>query len=671
MNSGKNQKLLLQDLSNCIRILAADAIEAAKSGHPGLPLGMADVMTVLATEFLKFRTDEPKWFNRDRLVLSAGHGSMLLYAFYYLTGFAGFSLDDIKNFRSLHSIAAGHPEHELYEAIETTTGPLGQGFASSVGVAIAGKKYQARLGKDLASFKVYCIVSDGCLMEGIAYEAASLAGHLRLDNLIVIFDDNGISIDGRTDLAISEDQLAKFAALGFEVERIDGHDFEQIREALARANKATRPYFIACKTTIGKGSNLKAGSEKAHGSPLGRDEIQYLKSNNSFSLEPFAIPENLLNYWRKTSERNDEAFKKWQESFAALDDADRRYITSTRVTFNEINIDVGTNTGKPEATRVSSGKILQEILKSSDKIICGSADLSLSNNVFGENSKAIRAEDFSGNFIHYGIREHAMGGIMNGLALSGFLPVGATFLVFSDYMRPAIRLAAIMKISVIYIMTHDSIGVGEDGPTHQPIEHLASFRAMPNIKVFRPADFIETIECYNRALLWEGPSMLVLSRQNLCPVRDYYDKGDNLCARGGYVIASGHRERGNPQNTDVAQNTDVVIFASGSEVQVGIEAKSILENEYHKTVRLISLPCFEELEEQGEEYFQKLVDGAALRVGIEAGSGFGWHKITGDQGLFFGVDRFGLSAPADVLYDYFGLNAKIIAGKIIAKLSGR
>jgi transketolase len=656
MKLEKNEKLLLQELSNCIRILAADAVEVAKSGHPGMPLGMADVMTVLICKFLKFNPKQPKWFNRDRLVLSAGHGSMLLYAFYYLTGFKDFSLNDIKSFRSFGSKAAGHPESHVYEAIEATTGPLGQGFANSVGMAIAQKKYQDRLGKEISNYKIYTIVGDGCLMEGISYEAASLAGHLNLDNLIVIFDDNGISIDGSTKLTVSEDQLSKFKAFGFDVESIDGHDFEEIEAALHRANNAKKPYFIACKTIIGKGVNLKAGSEKAHGSPLGKDEIEYLKNNISFDHKPFEIESRLLDFWQYCGVRNLDLFERWQKLFTKLNNQDKEYIQNSNIIdYSLFNLESLLSHNQKEATRVSSGKILQELVKHNDKIICGSADLSLSNNVFGSNNSAINAQDFSGNFIHYGVRENAMAAIMNGLALSGFFPISGTFFVFSDYMRPCIRLSAIMRTKVIYIMTHDSIGVGEDGPTHQPVEHLASFRAMPNIKVFRPADLLETLECYLDALNYDGPSMLVLSRQNLKQIRAGYDRQSNLCANGAYIISEASDDK----------NIDIVIFASGSELSIAIEVKETLEKSFNKSVRVVSVPCFENLDQMHLGYLNDLVSGAKLRVAIEAGSILGWHKFIGLDGIFFGVDQFGISASAELIYDHFGLTTEKIVKDII------
>lgn len=649
MKLDKDQKLPLRDLSNCIRILAADAVEKAKSGHPGMPLGMADVMTVLAAEFLTFNPDMPKWFNRDRLVLSAGHGSMLLYAFYYLAGYKDFSLDDIKAFRQLHSKAAGHPECHMYEAIETTTGPLGQGFATAVGMAIAGKKYQQKLGSDIADYKVYAIVGDGCLMEGVSYEAASFSGHLNLNNLVVIFDDNGISIDGSTSLSVSEDHLLKFHAMGFETEAIDGHDYEQIRRAFSNATVAQKPYFIACKTQIGRGSLSKAGSEKSHGSPLGENEIFHLKEYAGFPQQSFVIPEELLATWRQIGKRGVYKYEEWQKKVNALDAGLRNYFENKEV----VKIDRKNFSAplEPQATRASSGIILQEIIKNSEKVIGGSADLSSSNNILNSYCKAISANNYEGNFLHYGVREALMGAVMNGLALSGFLPIGGTFFVFSDYMRPAIRLASIMKLPVIYVMTHDSIGVGEDGPTHQPVEHLASFRAMPGIKVFRPANFAETLASYEQALLAKSPSIMVLSRQNL----EQLSLGVSVnVVKGGYIVSETDRE-----------GLDIVIFASGSEVSIALKTKEILEQEYLKKVRVVSVPCFENLLEQGGGYLQYLIGDAGQKVAIEAGSSFGWSEVIGNDGLFFGVNNFGFSAPYQEVYEICGLIPKKIARKVI------
>jgi len=585
-------------------------------------------------------------------VLSAGHGSMLLYSLFYLTGYKNFYLEDIKNFRTLGAKTAGHPEKEMFDAIETTTGPLGQGLANAVGMAIAEKKYKTTLGQDICNHKIYAIVGDGCLMEGISYEALSLAGHLNLNNLIVIFDDNGISIDGPTKLTVSEDHLAKCKALGFEVEAINGHNFDQINDAFARAQKASRPYFIACKTNIGQGVDRKLGSEKSHGSPLGANEIQFLKENAAFNLEGFSIPEDLLILWRNGWLRNKEEYDQWQKDFSKLNSAQQKYIEPENILLpNKIEFSV-----QDEATRVSAGKILEELMANNSKIIAGSADLAGSNNITNKFCHAIATDDFSGNFIYYGVRENAMGAIMNGLALSGFLPIGGTFFVFSDYMKPSIRLAALMGLQVIYIMTHDSIGVGEDGPTHQPIEQLASFRAMPNIQVFRPADFAETRECYELALQNKsGPSMLVLTRQSVPQIRE-----DQLnitrCEKGAYIISETQK-----------QNPDIVIFASGSEVSLALDVKDIIEKSHDVKIRVISIPCFELLAKQPEGYLDNLIENAALIVGIEAASSFGWHKLIGNNGLFFGIDSFGASAPAPNLFKHFGLVAQDIARSILSK----
>ena len=649
MNSIKKQNDSLNNLSDCIKILSADAVEAANSGHPGMPLGFSQVMTSLVFEFLRFNPKDPKWFNRDRLVLSVGHGSMLLYSFFYLTGYEGFTLDDIKSFRQLHSKAAGHPEYEAFAAIETTTGPLGQGMANAVGMAIAQKKYEAELGLEISNYKIYSIVGDGCLMEGVSYEAASLAGHLNLSNLIILFDDNGISIDGKTNLAVSEDHLKKFEAMGYNTMAIDGHDCNQIRKALSEASKSDKPFFIACKTLIGKGTKNKEGSEKSHGSPLGFEEIQHLKNNAAFSGEDFYIPPKLKNLWEQAWKKSEEEYKQWQKNYNLLPNEKKEYIDTPKIVMPS-NIQAPT---KPEATRVSSGRVIEQLMKLEKKLISGSADLAGSNGLKSSECKAITAKDFSGNFIHYGVRESAMAAIMNGLGLSSFIPVGGTFFVFSDYMRPAIRLAALMKIPVLYVMTHDSIGVGEDGPTHQPIEQLASFRAMPNINVFRPADFVEVKECYELALDNKNtPSMMVLSRQSVPQTRDNFS--ENLSAKGGYVIREAN---------DVA-NIDITIFATGSEIGSALEVQTILETK-GKSVRICSVPCVEKLLAQGSEYIQTLRGGAQTLAAIEAASSFGWHRVIGVDGLFFGMDSFGASAPALDLYEYFNLTAQKIAKKLI------
>lgn len=636
----------LSSLANCIRNLSADAIEHAESGHPGMVLGFADVMTALVFNFLKFIPQSPKWLARDRLVLSAGHGSMLLYSFYYLTGYNGFSLDDLKNFRNFGSKASGHPEYEAFEAIETSTGPLGQGLANAVGMAIAGKK---RLSNHaLLDYKIYCIVGDGCLMEGISYEAASLAGHLVLNNLIILFDDNQISIDGETTLTVSENQFEKFKALGFTVESIDGHDQVQINAALLRAQGAVKPYFISCRTIIGKGCNVKANSASAHGSSLGSDEVKYLKEQIGFGSEPFYIPDSLLKLWQEAALRNYAAYEYFKLNYqisAYENDIDQTIIDILKA-----------QTATDEATRTSFGRIIEALAKDDDNIIYGSADLASSTNIKNNRSNIISKDNFSGNFIHYGVREHAMAGIMNGLSLSGFIPIGSSFFVFSDYMRPSIRLAAIMALQVIYIMTHDSIGVGEDGPTHQPVEHLASFRAMPNLLVMRPANYLETLECYLIALVHKtGPSMLVLSRQILEQGLVRPNLNENLSKRGAYFVINKIKPI-------------VLIFASGSELTLAIKISSILEQN-DITASVVSVPSFEQFYAQDKNYQDLLLRNSALKIGIEAGTSFGWHKIIGDNGLFFGVEQYGGSGTADQLYKHFKLTKEHIVKEIMNKLS--
>lgn len=622
----QNHKPLLRDLSNCIKILAADSVEKAASGHPGLPMGFADVMTLLAFEFLKFDPKNPRHPNRDRLVLSAGHGSMLLYAFYYLAGYKDFTLDDIKNFRQLHSKTPGHPEYGVYDAVETSTGPLGQGFANGVGMAIAAKKSGAE-------HKIYCIVGDGCLMEGISYETASLAGHLGLDNLIVLFDDNQITIDGSTNLAVSEDHIAKFKALGWETQSIDGHNFDQIREALTKAQGTSKPHFIACRTVIGNGAPTKAGSESAHGAPLGASEVKGFKELLGWNEEAFFIPDELLKSWRGICRK--DALLSSNLTLQKLGITKRDFIKPPyQIRGQE----------QPEATRASSGKILAELLEHNPQIIAGSADLSMSNNLKSSGCTVISKDNYGGNFLHYGVREAAMAAIMNGLALEGYTPVGGTFLVFSDYMRPAIRLSAIMGLRVIYIMTHDSIGVGEDGPTHQPIEHLASLRAMPGLTVMRPADFAETAECWKVALKRNGPSILVLTRQAVAQLPH------DDASRGAYILHD-------------ADSPSATIFASGSEVGIAMKIAEMMPN-----IRVVSIPSFELFFEQPKDYIDSLLEGDELKVGIEAASSFGWERIIGRKGLFCGIDSFGASAPAKDLYAFYELTPEAIAKKIRERL---
>lgn len=635
MEMSKTDSNLSKELSNCIRVLSADAIEKAKSGHPGLPLGMADVMTVLAFEFLKFNPEDPKWEGRDRLVLSAGHGSMLLYSFYYLAGYKDFTLEDLQNFRQLESKTPGHPEYGAYPAIETTTGPLGQGLANAVGMAIAAKK----LGQ---KHKIYVIVGDGCLMEGIAYEALSLAGHLRLDNLIVLFDDNKITIDGETSLTISENHQEKLNSMGWNVFENNGHDFDSIKDSLRTAVLSGKPSFISCATTIGYGAPNKEGKCDVHGAPLGEAEISNLRMRLSWNnFEDFGIPEELLNIWRSAWKKNYNPATTSGAAGTFTASLDPKTIYETHPVMNA------------EATRVSSGKVISHLMNLSNKAIFGSADLAGSNNVMNLNARAIDGNSYAGNFIYYGVREHAMAAIMNGLTLSGIKSVGGTFLVFSDYMRPAIRLAAMMKLPVTYVFTHDSIGLGEDGPTHQPVEHLASLRAIPNLYVIRPADFVETVEAWQIA--WDrysGPTALILSRQKTNPIRGTDDV--NQCLLGAYIISEDLENQ-------------VTIFASGSELNLAQKTAELLRNNEVR-VRIVSVACMELFEAQEEEYKEDLLYSSQINVVIEAGAKMGWEKFLGRDGLFFGVEDFGESAPYKDLYQHFGLVPELMAAKITEKL---
>ena len=637
MNVLKTNIESLKQLSNCIRLLSAEAIERANSGHPGLPLGMADVMTTLAFEFLRFNPNDPKWPDRDRLVLSAGHGSMLLYAFYYLAGYKDFTIEDIKNFRTLGSITPGHPEYNSHPAIETTTGPLGQGLANAVGMAIVAKK----LGK---KHKIYAIVGDGCLMEGISYEAISLAGHLKLDNLILIFDDNSITIDGDTSISVSENHIEKFHAMGWNTFSADGHNFEDIHRCLNVAYFSGKPSFVAFRTIIGYGAPTKEGSELAHGSPLGKEELAGLKEKLQWHFEePFTIPGNLLDIWRSAWKNN------YQETMSVDAHKEYSFDLDSKIVY-EMH-----PTSTPEATRVSSGRVVSYLMHISNRIIVGSADLAGSNNLMSPTARIINSNDYSGNFIHYGVREHAMGAIMNGLALEGFRAIGGTFLSFSDYMRPPIRLAAMMGLPVIYVFTHDSIGLGEDGPTHQPVEQLASLRAIPNLWVFRPADFVETVEAWQ--LAWgrhNGPCVLALSRQSVHQIRNRDDV--NLSAQGAYIISED-------------MEPHVTIFGTGSELNIAISVAKKLRDEKNVNVRVVSVICKDLFDAQDEFYKDNLLYSASsLNVVIEAGVRQGWEKFLGQNGLFFGVEEFGHSAPAEALYEHFGLTPEVITDKIIEKL---
>jgi len=640
-----------KDLSNAVRFLSIDAVEKANSGHPGLPMGMADVATVLFKHFLKFNTKNPNWLNRDRFILSAGHGSMLLYSLLYLTGYKSISLDDIKNFRQLNSICAGHPEYHPGTGIETTTGPLGQGIANGVGFAIAEEILKKKFGKKIINHKTYVLSGDGCLMEGISHEALSLAGHLKLKNLIMLFDNNSISIDGSTSLAVSDNFKKRFNSYGWEYIEIDGHNEKQIFRALKKAQKAKRPTTISCKTIIGYGSPNKSGTGSAHGSPLGKDEVNLVRKKLKWNHEPFKIPEKILNEWRKIGNKGAKEEIKWKKYYNKKKNLiEKTFSNEFKENFETEKQNIIKN---PEtiATRKSSEKILTILTETNSNIIGGSADLSGSNNTKTKNHKIIKPGDFSGNYIHYGVREHAMCGIMNGLALhSGIIPYGGTFLIFSDYCKPSIRLSAFMKQRVIYVMSHDSIGLGEDGPTHQPVEQLSHLRSVPNLNVLRPADTMETLECWEIALKnSSSPSILALTRQKINPIRKEFVK-ENKCSYGAYELSRTNKE------------IKLTIFASGSEVNLAIKVshKLAIESIYSK---VISVPCQELLEEQSADYKKKILNETKFKISIEAGSTDCWRKYVGEKGLTFGINDFGKSAPYKEIYKHFGLTSEIIAQK--------
>jgi len=645
-----------KDLSNSIRFLSIDAVEKANSGHPGMPMGMADVASVLFKDFLKYNPKNPDWLNRDRFILSAGHGSMLLYSLLYLTGYKSISLNDIKNFRQINSICAGHPEYHPNTGIETTTGPLGQGIANGVGIAIAEEILKKKIGKNIINHKTYVLAGDGCLMEGISHEALSLAGHLKLKNLILLFDNNSISIDGPTSLTVSDNFKKRFNSYGWDYIDIDGHNVKQIFKALKKVQNAKKPSIISCKTKIGYGSPNKSGTASVHGSPLGKDEVGLVRKKLKWKYEPFVIPKEILNEWRKIGEKGIKKENNWLKIYES------KKKTIAKIFSNNLNSDLEnekkniTSNLEAIATRKSSEKILNILTKNNSNIIGGSADLAGSNNTKTKNHKIIAPGNFQGNYIHYGVREHAMCGIMNGLSLhSNLIPYGGTFLIFSDYCKPSIRLSALMKKRVIYVMTHDSIGLGEDGPTHQPIEQLSGLREIPNLYVFRPADTTETLECWQIALKKiNSPSIIALTRQKLNPIRKEFIK-DNKCSYGGYEILRTNSE------------INLTIFASGSELNLAIEVshKLATENIYSK---VISVPSQELLDEQSSEYREKLLDETKLKISIEAGSTGCWKKYTGEKGLNFGIDSFGKSAPYKDIFDHFGLTSEKIVKKIKQKI---
>lgn len=640
-----------QNLANCIRFLSMDMVEKANSGHPGMPMGMADVATILFQHYLKFNPKDPYWVNRDRFVLSGGHGSALLYSLLYLTGYDRPTISDIKNFRQLHSPCAGHPEFGHLDGVETTTGPLGQGLANAVGMAIAAKKDHLRSGSRL-NYKVYVMVGDGDLMEGISHEALSLAGHLNLDNLVVLFDDNNITIDGPTSLSTSESVLNRLEAYGFDVMSINGHDFDEINKALLYAQGIKKPLFIACTTIIAKGAPTKEGTCGAHGSPLGKSEIEQTRKNLDWPFDPFFIPEDFLMCWRQCHERNQEVYEKTKDikldTTISLDENDRN--TFKKTIHDQKNA---------KATRQLFQDVLNIYGPHIPHLIGGSADLTPSNNTKIKDQKTISTNHFEGSYLHFGIREHAMAAIMNGLSLSGYLPYGGTFLVFSDYMRPAIRLSAIMQRQVFYVFTHDSIGLGEDGPTHQPVEHLSSLRMIPHLRLFRPCDAAEMLECFELGIAYQqGPSVFALSRQQLPYLRTNYTK-ENLCKAGGYVL----------QSEDANKPLDITLVASGSEVHLCVKAKQELTLK-NMNVRVVSIPCIELFNALTRHQKQAILGDAKRVVGIEAACATSFETLFYNANLgesvVISIDHFGASAPAEQLFKHFGLTVENIVKQAIA-----
>jgi len=649
-------------MANAIRFLSMDAVEKANSGHPGLPMGAADIATVLFTRFLKFDSKAPSWPDRDRFILSAGHGSMLLYSLLYLTGYEDMTIEDIKNFRQLHSKTAGHPEYGYAAGIETTTGPLGQGIANAVGFALAERKLREEFGSELQDHYTYVLAGDGCLMEGVSQEAISLAGHLKLNKLIVFWDNNDITIDGKVSLADSTDQHARFRASGWNTIAVDGHDPEAIAKAIEEAQKSDKPTMIACKTVIGFGAPNKAGTHKVHGSPLGADEIAATREALKWPAAAFEVPQDVLDMWRQAGTRGASAHKEWANRHAASPkkaEFDRRFagdlpeglagaISTYKQKLAETKPTVATRKASEDALEVINGVV--------PETLGGSADLTGSNNTKTSQTASITPADFSGRYIHYGIREHGMAAAMNGIALhGGLIPYSGGFLIFSDYCRPSIRLAALMGIRVIHVLTHDSIGLGEDGPTHQPVEQLASLRAIPNLLVFRPADATETAECWELALNSRNrPSGIALTRQNLTAVRTTYS-AENLCAKGAYVLAED-------------KDAKVSIFASGSEVEIALKAKDLLA-EKGIAARVVSVPCFELFEEQSAEYQAEVLGKAPVRVGVEAAVRQGWDRLIGTDGIFVGMSSFGESAPYKALYKHFGITPEAVAERAAERLA--
>jgi len=674
--SNTNPDLDLKQMANAIRALAMDAVQVAKSGHPGMPMGMADVATVLYAKFLKFDPKNPQWPDRDRFILSAGHGSMLLYALNYLTGYEKMTLEQIKNFRQLGSITAGHPEVEHDVGIETTTGPLGQGISNAVGMALAERILNARFDDELVSHFTYVIASDGDMMEGISHESCSLAGHLNLHKMIVLYDDNGICIDGSTDTSFSDDTPKRFESYGWDVQTIDGHNFDEIESAIAKAQSTDTPSLICCKTHIGFGAPTKQDSAAAHGAPLGEEEIKGARENLDWPHGPFEVPDDILERWRSVATLKRPStpsppeaanssplppglrYVKWKERVESssrggklLEELSGDISKTIAPLIAELKKDFASE--KPKmATRQTSGKVLDKLVPATTQMIGGSADLTGSNNTIVKECGILSKDNYAGRYIHYGVREHAMAAIMNGMALhGGIIPYSGTFLQFADYARPAIRLGAFMKQRVIHVMTHDSIGLGEDGPTHQPVEHLAALRAIPNLNVFRPCDGIETAECWELALNnQKTPSIMALTRQGLPTLCD--DRKENLCAKGAYILK------------DSDGDPEVTLFASGSEVSIIVEAAEKID----ANTRIISVPCMDLFWQQDGAYIQSLLCNKSIKVACEAAIRQSWDRIIGGHSAFIGMDGFGASAPAGDLYKHFGITAEAVVEAVKKKL---
>ena len=651
-------------LSNAIRFLSVDAVQKANSGHPGMPMGMSDVATVLFKYHLRFNPKNPNWINRDRFILSAGHGSMLLYSLLYLCGYKSITIEDIKNFRQLNSICAGHPEYKEGSGIETTTGPLGQGLGNAVGMAIAEEIYRKKFGSSFINNKTYVIASDGDLMEGVSHEAMSLAGHLKLKNLIIFFDNNKISIDGSTSLSVSDNYKKRFESYNWEFLEIDGHNEKQISKAISRASKSNKPTIISCKTVIGFGSPNKSGKSSSHGSPLGEEEIALVRKKLKWNNKPFEIQQEILEEWKKIGDKGELLEKKWQEVINKKDPLLKNKLEKT-YNKNELG-DLKSLIEKQKtkyfetkpnlATRQCSMTTIENISTILPQLIGGSADLSGSNNTKTNNSKIINSKDFDGNYIHYGVREHGMAAVMNGLALyGGIIPFGGTFLIFSDYCKPSIRLSALMGLKVIYIFSHDSIGLGEDGPTHQPIEQLSGLRAIPNLNVFRPADMNETLECWEIALKSNNtPSVIALSRQKV-PYINPKNAKENKSEKGAYVV------------NITSHESNVTLVASGTEVELALKVQENLKQNNIDS-KVVSMPCMELFDKQSKDYQKDILEENSLIVTLEAGSIMSWKKYIGNKGLNLGIDKFGESAPYKEVYNHLDLSEEKITSLIQKKL---